>query len=280
MPEVSVLVAVYKTNEVHLKACIESVLAQTYTDFELLILDDCPENDRESVIKSFKDDRIRYLKNEKNLGIAFTRNKLIDLAEGKYLAVIDHDDIAYPERFEEQVKVLDNHPEIGVVGCWVERFPSIKIAKYPEHNDEIEQYLMQGCAIPHTGAMIRKSALGKVRYEKEFSPSEDYALWGRLLGKTKFYNVPKVLMKYRWYEENTSKAQADKMASATKLIRSFIRTEHPTIWQNVCKNASHLVRMKLFGIIPCGKFIQKGNERKGILRYLPFITTKIKLEVK
>ena len=280
MPKVSVLMPVYKTNPQYLKEALQSVLNQTFTDFELLILDDCPEDDREAVVKSFKDQRIQYLKNDKNIGITPTRNKLIELARGEYLAVMDHDDIALPERFSEQVKVLDAHPDIGVVGCWVERFPNIKVAKYPENNSEIEQYLMQGCAIAHTAAMIRKSALGNMRYEEIFSPSEDYRLWCKLIGRTHFYNVPKVLMKYRWYKGNTSKSQADKMSSATTAIRHFVRTKHPEIWKEVCTNAPHLVRMKLFGFIPFGRFIQKGNRKKGILKYLPFIVTKMKLEVK
>ena len=278
VPEISVLMPIYKTNPQYLEDAIQSILQQNFTDFEFLILDDCPENDREEVVKSFKDNRIKYLKNERNLGITPSRNKLIDLAKGKYLAIMDHDDVALPNRFAEQIKILDTYPKIGVVGCWVERFPSSKIAKYPEQNQEIESYLMQGCGIPHTGAMVRKSVLGKIRYEEKFSPSEDYALWCRLLGKTQFYNVPKILMKYRWYEGNTSKKQSDKMAKATQKIHDFVRKEHFDIWQNVCEHVPHLVRMKLFGLIPCGKFVQIGNSRKGILQYLPFVTTKMKLE--
>ena len=275
MPKISVLIPIYKTGTEYLREAIESILNQTFTDFELLILDDCPEDNRTDVVKSFKDNRIKYFKNEKNLGITPSRNKLIELAKGKYLAIMDHDDVALPERFAEQVKILDSHSEIGVVGCWVERFPAKKIVKYPENNGEIELYLMQGCAIPHTGAMIRKSALGKIRYEEEFSPSEDYALWCRLLGETEFYNIPKILMKYRWYEGNTSKKQSNKVVDAAQRIHTFVRKVHPDVWQDVCENISHLVRMKLFGIIPCGKFVQNGNKRKGLLKYLPFITNEI-----
>ena len=282
MPLVSVLMPIYKTNPEHLKEAIESVLNQTFTDFEFLILDDCPNDNREDIVKSFQDTRINYLKNDKNSGITSSRNKLIELAKGKYLAVMDHDDISLAERFEEQIKVLDAHPEIGVVGCWVERFPNIKIAKYPENNKDIEQYLMQGCAVAHTAAMIRKSILtdNNIRYEAEFSPSEDYRLWCMLIGKTQFYNIPKVLMKYRIHDNNTTKTQCDKMNTATDAIHKFVRTEHPDIWKNVCQNTPHLIRMKLFGIIPLGHFRQIGNTKQGILKYLPFITIKTKQEVK
>ena len=197
MPKVSVLMPIYRTNRQYLKSVIDSILSQTFTDFELLILDDCPEDSREDVIKFYTDERIQYFKNETNQGISFSRNKLTTLARGNYLAVIDHDDIALPTRFEEQIQILDTHPEIGIVGSWVESFPNIKVVKYPESNQDIEQYLMQGCAVPHTGAMIRASILPDNPYEDKFSPAEDYALWCRLIGKTQFYNIPKLKVRLK-----------------------------------------------------------------------------------
>ena len=89
MPKVSVLMPVYKTNEKYLREAIESILNQTYKDFEFLILDDCPNDTRESIVKSYNDERIKYFKNEKNLGISGARNKLIDLSSGEYLAIIN-----------------------------------------------------------------------------------------------------------------------------------------------------------------------------------------------
>ena len=92
-----------------------------------------PQNKRlDEVVKSYKDKRIRYIKSTQNTGISEGRNKLMRLAKGKYFAVMDHDDVCLPSRFEEEVNVLDKHPEIGVVGCWVEKFPVTKIVKYPE----------------------------------------------------------------------------------------------------------------------------------------------------
>ena len=280
MLKVSVLMPVYKTNEKYLREVIESILSQTFTDFELLILDDCPEDSREDVIRSYTDKRMQYFKNESNKGISFSRNRLTTLARGNYLAVIDHDDVALPTRFEEQVRVLDSHPEIGIVGCYIELFPHTKIMSFPQNNDQIEQYLMQGCAVPHTGAMIRASILPDNPYEDKFSPAEDYALWCRLIGKTQFYNIPKVLMKYRIHEDNTTKMQGNKMTNATRAIHEFVRKSHPNIWQTVCEQAPHIIRLKLFGLIPLGRFRQMGNTRKGILKYLPFIQVKAKQEVK
>ena len=277
MPKISVLIPVFKTTPEYLKEAISSVLDQTFQDFELIILDDCPEDNREDVISSFEDVRIRYFKNEKNVGISASRNKLIDLAKGEYLAIMDHDDVALPDRFLEQVKILDSCPDIGVVGCWVERFPKIEEVHYPEKNPDIERYLMQGCAVPHTGAMIRKSILEDIRYESEFSPSEDYALWCRLLKKTQFYNVPKILMRYRWHKNNTSHLRKQQMKEKTQSIHFLVRNKCQDLWQDVCDNSLHFVRLKLFGIIPIAKYIQKGNRPAKFLKYVPFITFKIKM---
>ena len=103
MLKVSVLMPVYKTPEKYLREAIESILAQTFTDFEFLILDDCPTDKTcEAIINSYSDSRIKYQKNPENLGISGTRNKLLSMAKGEYIAVMDHDDISMPDRFENR----------------------------------------------------------------------------------------------------------------------------------------------------------------------------------
>ena len=161
MPKVSVLMPVYKTNEKHLRDAIESILNQTFTDFEFLILDDCPDDSREEIVKSYKDKRIKYSKNAKNLGITPSRNKLIEMSKGEYLAVMDHDDISLPTRFEKQVKYLDENKDIGVVGSHVKFMVKNKLRKRPVDDADIKLSLMGGCAITHPASMIRKSVLIK-----------------------------------------------------------------------------------------------------------------------
>lgn len=103
MPEVSVLLPVYNTPEDFLRQAVESILNQTFQDFELLIVNDASTTDVEKVIRSYSDSRIKYFKNKTNLGISGTRNILLDKAQGKYLAVMDHDDISLPERLAREV---------------------------------------------------------------------------------------------------------------------------------------------------------------------------------
>ena len=229
-PKVSVLMPVYNTKEEYLREAIESILNQTFTDFEFLILDDCPKNNREKIVKSFNDCRIKYFKNDKNMGITPSRNKLLKMARGEYLAVMDHDDISLPKRFEKQVEFLDTHPRVGVVGCQYMRIVSHKQNAYPIKHSGIVNGILQGsCFILHPASMIRKQVLLKnnVEYEEMYSPCEDFMLWARLIKYTKFYNLPEILFQYRDHSENTSSLQAKLMAIKGQEVLRFIHREYP-----------------------------------------------------
>lgn len=120
MPDVSVLTPIYNTDPTILKITIESILNQSFKNFEFIILNDSPENSEiEEIVRSYNDPRIRYLKNKKNLGISESRNVLLHASRGKYIAILDHDDISKVNRLEKQFQYLENNPFIGVVGCWI-----------------------------------------------------------------------------------------------------------------------------------------------------------------
>ena len=283
MPKVSVLMPIYKTNVIFLREAIESILAQTWTDFEFLIIDDCPSDTREYVVKSYKDTRIRYFKNARNLGIAATRNKLLHLAKGTYLAIFDHDDISLPTRLEKEVTFLDTHPDVGVVSGQIKFLPKNNISANPQYNVDIKIGLMHGCTLVHTCAMIRKSVLEKhhLCYEDRFSPSEDYRLWCRLIPYTKFYNIPDVLLFYRKYKTNASAVQKEKMESCTQEIRVSVQAENPylyNIWKN---NLTDTIRIKLFNFIPILKIVKTQNYIKFYLFCcLLLFTAKTSLKIK
>lgn len=107
-----------------IRESIESVLSQTFTDFELIIVDDGSTDNTIDIIRSFEDKRIRLLLNESNRGIGYTRNKALENSKGKYVAVLDSDDIAYPTRLEKQVHFLENNSDYAAIGSgadvWVE----------------------------------------------------------------------------------------------------------------------------------------------------------------
>ena len=285
MPKVSVLMPIYKTKDKYLREAIESVLNQTFTDFEFLILDDCPEDSREEIVKSFDDKRIRYVKNEQNLGITPSRNKLIDMAKGEYLAVFDHDDVSLPERFAKQVAYLDEHQDVGVVSCKVKTMIRGKTSKNPTNDADIRLALMRVCALNHPASMIRKSVLtdNNIRYEEEFSPSEDYALWCRLIPFTKFHNINEVLFHYRDHTENTSHKQDNKMRNATLAIWSFVKNDNPALYEEFLLKAKHTTRIRLFGFIPFLTITKQANRTKVCLfEKIPLFAKKsvIKLQEK
>ena len=262
-PKVSVLLPVYNTHPQHLRECIASILSQTFSDFEFLILNDSPENtELDAIVTSFDDPRIIYKKNERNLGISASRNKLLDAARGEYLAVMDHDDISLPQRFEKEVAYMDEHPEIGVCSCWVDSFPDGPEFHFPERDAEIKKLLMAGCAVKHPAAMIRKAVLTQhnIRYEDEYSPAEDYCLWLRLMEHTRFHNIQEVLFHYRWHADNTTHHQLHRMSAATHELQLWAHEKHPVLYDACWYERTKTVHIKLFKIIPFLKLIKRGNK--------------------
>lgn len=249
--KVSVLMPVYKTKEEYLRAAIDSILGQTFEDFELLIVDDCPSSPVDKIVKSYSDKRIKYSINEKNMGISDVRNKLVDMAKGEYLAIMDHDDISLPTRFEKQVKMLDENKNLGVVGTYSQSFPNNKTVKNPTSNEDIQIGMLVACNILHPTTMIRKAVLkeNNIKYQSKYSPCEDYAIWCDLLEKTEFANIPEVLFNYRVHETNTSKLQKETLTDRTEIIRAIAKAKHPALWEIAkATGALEVTRIKLLGI--------------------------------
>lgn len=201
-PRVTVLMPVYN-GEAFLKEAIDSILNQTYQDFEFLIINDGSKDKSVEIIKSYDDSRINLINNETNLGVALVRNRGLELAKGEYVVFMDCDDISVPERIEKQVKFMDNNPTIGVCGSEHENFgENIKsyIIKNPLDHDSIKSALFFFCAINNGTAIIRKSFLDKndLKYCSEFPHiAEDFDLWIRCSFCFELRNLPELLYKYR-----------------------------------------------------------------------------------
>ena len=213
----------YNVRHEYLREAIDSILAQTFTDFELIICDDCsPDGAPDEVIQSYNDPRIRYVKNEKNLGISANTNKMIGLARGEYIAQMDNDDIALPQRLAKTCAYLDNHPDVDYVGGWQEYFPVYKSFKTPLKFGYVE--LLQGCPICHSTLLYRKATVEKYNlyYNPEFRTAMDYELWTRVLKVAKMVNLPEVFLRYRWNGENTSVTSNEKQKAEYVQIRQNI----------------------------------------------------------
>ena len=216
-PKISVLMPVYNTKEEFLREAIDSILNQTYTDFELIILNDGSTNNVEEVINSYKDSRIRYYINDVNLGLPKTRNKLIDFAEGEYIANMDSDDISLPERFAKQVAYLDRHHDVSLISANMVIYPDIPVRKNPEQVSFLS--VLKGCYMINALFMFRKADFEthNLQYDQDYKYAEDYELLSRVIRVLKCVNLHDVLYKYRYHNnQSSSKYKKDQKKFAMK----------------------------------------------------------------
>lgn len=209
MPKISVLMPVYNTKAAYLKESIESILNQTFSDFEFIIINDGSENNAEEVILSYTDKRIRYIKNKENIGLIKTLNKGLRESKGEYIARMDSDDIALPERFIKQVEFMNENLNVGVSGTWLKTFGDelkTRIEKYPSSCEEIKVKMLFSCPIAHPTAFIRKSLFVKYNlfYSEDYVHAEDYELWSRANKYFDFANIPESLVQYRCHKNQIS----------------------------------------------------------------------------
>ena len=248
--KVSVLMPVYRPDSRFLREAIASVLAQTFGDFEFLILDDCPADDRSQVVAEFSDPRIVYMRNERNLGISASRNLLVERARGEYLAVFDHDDVCRPDRFEKEVAYLDAHPDCDVVSAWTRLTSNGAVNRYPEEDGDIRIAMMSGCVVWHPAAMVRRGALDAAgaRYEAWCSPAEDYMLWMKLMPHTRFHNLQEVLLDYRWHEGNTSVVRKAEFDAADARCKAWAKANLPELYGEYELRRERISRVRVFGL--------------------------------
>lgn len=214
MPEISVILPVYNTLETFLREAVESILNQSFSDFELIIINDGSSNNAEDVIKSYADKRIIYIRNEENLGIIKALNNALKIAKGKYIARMDSDDVSYTERFALQHKFMEENPDYGVCGSniLITQSGSCKVSEYYSEHEKIKYaMLFFGSHLCHPTVFIRKSILDKYKffYNEKDTFAEDYGLWLNLLDKVKFYNLKEILLRYRVHEKNISVVYKD-----------------------------------------------------------------------
>ena len=210
LPAVTVFIPAYNARE-FLRDAIESVLAQTFADFELLIIDDGSRDDTRLIAQAWaaRDSRIRVTSRE-NRGRPATRNEAFDLARGRYLAVLDADDLCTPQRLERQVAFMDAHPGVAVCGSHnvhlrdpadLQRaVPSSSILrKHPPHVQGVRAVQFFDCAVRQSTAMFRMEAVRArgYRYNPTYPLAEDFELWSRILQSDVIANVPEVLCYYR-----------------------------------------------------------------------------------
>lgn len=208
LPKVTILMPVYN-GETYLKQAIESILNQTFKDFEFLIINDGSTDKSVEIIESYHNPRIRLIHNKKNLGVVASLNKGIELTQGEYIARMDCDDISLPQRFEKQVIFMENHPEIGVCGTAFKIIDQkgnlISLNKFPVGPWLIKWLLHFFCPLAHPTVIMRTSLVKRAGgYNIRAIHCEDYDLWIRLSSITELTNLNNILLNLRKHEQNIS----------------------------------------------------------------------------
>lgn len=220
---ISVIMPVYNANQAELRIAIESILNQTFADFEFIIINDGSTNDSEEVILSYRDDRIRYYKNDENIKLIRTLNWGLELSDGEFIARLDADDYSEKTRFEKQIAVLRENPSVGIVSSYIIRIPNSTHVKLPTESKDIKMFLRycSNC-VAHSAVMLRKSVLecNNLKYNENCLHAEDYKLWSDMSKYCEISTVPEYLLYYRESPQGLSALNSlyqQKMASIIKL---------------------------------------------------------------
>jgi glycosyltransferase involved in cell wall biosynthesis len=235
-PRVTVLTSIYN-GEKYLREALDSILNQTFKDFEFLIINDCSTDKTAEILESYRDPRIRIVNNEENMGLTKSLNKGLKLANSEYIARMDADDISLPERLQKQVEFLDEHPEIGVLGTWIQWIdenskPSI-IIRPPTAPGVIGWFLIFENCVAHPSVMMRADVIIQLGfYNAEAIHAQDYDLWVRANFITRIANIPDTLVQLRVWEGSISSRQAqtqEMIAINTmhEMIRRVLGSEVP-----------------------------------------------------
>ena len=224
---VSIIMPAYNTGR-FLRESVNSVLAQTYTEWELIIVDDCSTDDGDAVAATFSDPRIRYLKNETNSGAAVSRNRALREARGRWIAFLDSDDVWYPEKLEKQIAFME------------ENAYSFSYTNYVEMDEESRDtgvFVTGPARISKTGMDIKKN--------------NDYAMWLKVIKKENCYLLPETLARYR------KRAGSISNHGYTKLVKWHYRLFRYAEGKNPVSAAVHTLRNLVFGVYKKLRYVKK-----------------------
>lgn len=221
VPEVSVLLPTFNGSKT-LDRAINSIMQQSFQDWELIIVDDGSTDETWDIISSFSDDRIRTIKHENNLGLVQALRTGTKLCAGYLIARQDQDDISHKDRLLIQTNYLTKHPEIGIVGTWaqvvdesnIEKHNIVKYLRHPRNHGDIRWLALFNSPFVHSSIVIRREILESLGGYSETSlltPPEDYELWSRLLTTYLAANIPQCLLVYQQTATGMSSKQVDKI---------------------------------------------------------------------
>lgn len=255
-PLVSVLMPAYNA-ERYISAAIESILIQTYTNFEFIICDDASKDSTWHIIQKFakQDSRIISIRNKENLYIAGNRNKLLSLAKGEFIVWMDADDISLPTRIEKEINLMLSDKNLGIVGGYLQFFndenSTTTIRKYSQSDADLRKSIFRFSPVAQPGCMIRKEAIEYVgnSYDLNTPPAEDLDMSFRIGTKYKFGNIPEIVIKYRENPNSATFTKLKKIETTTINIRRKY-FNHPSYKATVVDKLYNLAQYVSIFIIP------------------------------
>ncbi len=245
---VSIIMSNYNTPEEYLRIAIESILNQTYTSFEFIIIDDCSTDNSLEVIRSYNDDRIVILQNDENLGLTKSLNRGLEIARGEYVARMDADDVCFPDRLEKQVRYMEEHPDIIVcgsgmelIGDWEGKFSNKCICRTIPDRETFRIYLLFGnhINIPNNVAMFRHKKLteNNIKYNEKYIYAQDFRMWVECSQYGECQNLSDVLVQYRIHNNAVSVAKKETQKNCAKNIMAeqlgWLDLTIPDNWENI-----------------------------------------------
>ncbi|MDD2656660.1 MAG: glycosyltransferase [Patescibacteria group bacterium] len=258
MPKVSIIMSTYNNAEFIAKA-IESVLVQSFVDFEFIIINDNSNDNAEEIMQSFVDDRIVYLKNQENKGLVFNLNKGIKIAKGEYIARIDSDDWWLDkDKLQKQVDFLDNNLDCALVGTWAKVYnienKNIFNIVHPTNFAEIKNKMLTKSCFVHSSVLFRKSvSLECGNYDTQEKYVEDYGLWMRMGEKYRLANIGEYGVGYLLNEKGeTQKHNLEQVKANLRLIKKH-KSFYSNYFLGLLKWLTKYFIVKLGGL----KFINK-----------------------
>ena len=245
-PLVSVIMPVYNTAG-YVAEAIESVLRQTYTAWELIVVDDGSTDNSADVVRSFADPRIRFERHSPNRGVSRTLNRALELAEGKYVARHDSDDVSLPDRLAKQVVFLEQHPACGIIGTYAvtttpEGASLGSIEHHPTGNASIQYAMLFDAAFVSSTVIFRRALLEKVGTFDEAPERpvwDDYDMWSRLVRYCEAANLPEHLLRYRMLPTGLTGTTGHARTMVIEQRRRNIRFHIPTADAHIVELLAH-----------------------------------------
>tara|TARA_Y100001968_G_scaffold333308_1_gene395389 strand:+ start:638 stop:1663 length:1026 start_codon:yes stop_codon:yes gene_type:complete len=222
-PGISIILPVYNC-EKFIEASIRSILTQTYSDFELIIIDDGSTDNSRKIIEKIMDNRIKYYW-QNNQGLSRSINRGIKISKYEYIARQDADDISLPKRLEKQIMYMNSNPRCGLLGTWARVINETNLTNryliHPVKNHECKYKLLFDCCFTHSSVVMRKSIIRKVGFFNETVnqvPPEDYEYWSRVSKVSDIGNIPEVLVHFREHSSSMSYEKPYKLRSNASKI--------------------------------------------------------------